>query len=92
MKRLPTVKPRRPYMNGVYLESDRDYVQNNLTLCVALLDRLADKKAEKKRLHKLFKNAAMLAQLSGDAGKWYSQLPKAAREVSFREFERMTKL
>jgi hypothetical protein len=90
--KLPAVKPRRPYMNGVYLESDRDYVENNLALCVALLDRLANKKAEKKRLHKLFTHACALAQLSGDAGKWYSQLPKAAREVDFKTFEKMVKL
>jgi hypothetical protein len=79
-------------MNGVYMESDRDYVENNLALCVALLDRLVKAKADKKRFHKLFTHACALAQLSGDAGRWYSQLPKAAREVDFKTFERMVRL
>ena len=48
MKKLPAVQPRRPYMNGgVYMESDRDYVMNNLDLCIALLDQLAKKNAKK---------------------------------------------
>jgi hypothetical protein len=48
MKKLPAVKPRRPFMNGgVYEESDQDYVLNNLELCVVLLDQLASKIKEK---------------------------------------------
>jgi len=46
--KLPAVKPRRPYMGDVYMESDRDYVLNNLDLCLMLLDQLAEKKVAKK--------------------------------------------
>ena len=45
--KTPVVNPRRPYMNGIYLESDRDYVENNLGLAVILLDREV-KKSKKK--------------------------------------------
>jgi hypothetical protein len=42
------VKPRRPFEVQVgnikldgYMESDRDYVLNNIDLCVELLDKLS---------------------------------------------------
>lgn len=33
-------KPRRPYGVAEYLESDRDFVLNNIELCVELLERI----------------------------------------------------
>jgi hypothetical protein len=41
--------PRRKLMNGVYLESDRDYVMNNLDLAVKLLDAQVAKQKSAKR-------------------------------------------
>lgn len=36
--RIPAVKKRRPYGVADYLESDLDYVRNNIRACVWFLD------------------------------------------------------
>jgi hypothetical protein len=51
MMKNEQVKPRRPWDPDIptgYMESDRDYVLNNLDLAVKLLDQLQEEKADDK--------------------------------------------
>lgn len=65
-KRIPAIRPRR-YLDSdevvknpprnEYIESDRDFVLNNITAAVMLLERELHKKREYRRHMKMFAEA-----------------------------------
>lgn len=76
-------KKRRPLDNGNskgYRESDRDYVDNNMELCVTFLDALTGKAINDKRIMELFFEAAhrigleVMEQIARDILKQHANL------------------